>query len=74
MALRNYWIEVDIDGQKTRLAGGPRARDGKMEIRLYVRDHNASENAVKINCVPDGETLYIKTKIGGDEFTYQSIR
>ena len=28
MAMRNFWIDVDIDGRKTLLSGGPRTKDG----------------------------------------------
>ena len=26
--MRNFWIDVDIDGRKTRLSGGPKSKDG----------------------------------------------
>ena len=38
MAVRNWWIEADIDGRRTNLAGGPRNKDGGFELRIYQRD------------------------------------
>lgn len=59
MAVRNFWIEVEIDGRKTTLSGGPRAKDGSMSVTLYVREDGDSVRAVHINCEPLGEKNHI---------------
>jgi hypothetical protein len=38
MTLRNFWITAKIDGQKTKIAGGPRAKDGGFELTILMRD------------------------------------
>lgn len=53
MALRNFYVEVEIDGRKTDLAGGPQAKDGGMYITLYQRDNGSKLKAVTINCWAD---------------------
>ena len=50
MAIRNFWIEVEIDGRKTKLNGGPVNKDGKMKVKLYQRDEGTIHEAVTITC------------------------
>ena len=44
MALRNWWIECEIDGRKTKLTGGPRAKDGG--FKLTIRQRNKGQSVV----------------------------
>jgi len=37
MAVRNWWIEADVDGRKTPLSGGPRSKDGGFQLTIYQR-------------------------------------
>jgi len=53
--VRNFWIECEIDGKATVLAGGPKAKDKGMWIKLYVRDKGESVKAIDINCFVDSE-------------------
>ena len=50
MAVRNFWIEVEVDGRRTKLCGGPANKQGGMTIRLYQRDNGAITQPVTINC------------------------
>ena len=53
---RNFWIDVIIDGKTTTLSGGPRTKDGGMEITLKMRDQGDRKTILKINCYEnDGE-------------------
>ena len=36
--VRNFWIEVEVDGSKTAIATGPRRADGGFDIRIQMRD------------------------------------
>lgn len=38
MAVRNWWIEVEIDGRKTKLCGGPQSKDGGFTLKIHQRD------------------------------------
>ena len=55
--VRNFWVEVEIDGRKTKLCGGPRAKDGGMTIRLYQRDAGQIVRAFVISCEVRNEEL-----------------
>ena len=50
MAIRNFWVTANIDGRGTKLAGGPRSKDGGMDITLYQRDNGCIETALRIRC------------------------
>lgn len=36
--VRNFWIELDVDGRKARIATGPRRRDGGFECVIRMRE------------------------------------
>lgn len=48
MAIRNFWVEADIDGRSTTLAGGPRSRTGGFELTVKVRDAGAIKVAAEV--------------------------
>jgi len=48
MAVRNFWIEADIDGRTTTLTGGPRSKDGGFSLDIFIRDEGASTKAITI--------------------------
>lgn len=50
MNVRNFWIDVDIDGRKTLLSGGPRAKDGEMSASLYIRKDGEVYRCCTIEC------------------------
>ena len=49
MAVRNFWVEADIDGRQTMLSGGPRAKNGGMDVTIYQRDEGSIKTAVRIS-------------------------
>lgn len=68
--VRNFWIEVTIDGQTTVLSGGPKSKDGGMKIRLLQRYDGEITEAVNIDCRSTaGEMLTTSVNIEGQEET-----
>jgi hypothetical protein len=66
--MRNFWIDSNIDGRNTRLAGGPRAHSGEMTTDLCVRSDGRSIKAITIDCVPDeNNNLTVTAKFFNDE-------
>ena len=58
MAVRNFWIEANIDGRNTDLSGGPRNKEGGMNIHVYQRNDGSIEDAVTLSCYEkDGELV-----------------
>ena len=46
--MRNFWIEATIDGKQTKLASGPRAKDGGFMMKVYQRDEGQSVTACEV--------------------------
>ena len=50
-AVRNFWVAGEVDGRRTRIGGGPRARDGGVSLTLYQRDDGEVSVALKVHCL-----------------------
>ena len=50
MAVRNFYVDANIDGRQTMLGGGPRAKDGEMTVCIYQRVDGGISDPVKIVC------------------------
>lgn len=48
MAVRNFWIEAEIDGRKTELAGGPISKTGGFSLRVKMRNDGGIVSAVRL--------------------------
>ena len=66
MAVRNFLVEADIDGYKTIIKGGPRNKNGCMDVTLYQRDEGAIKIAVRIFCREYDGQLKTKVDVGGE--------
>lgn len=53
MAVRNFWIEADIDGKAVPLRGGPRAKDGGFYLTVKMRDQGRITLPVTVWGAPD---------------------
>jgi hypothetical protein len=75
MAMRNWWIEATIDGRKTKLAGGPQAKNGGFTLTVQQRSKGKSVEVMGVRGViePDGTLHLIQSgpESGGD---YRSQR
>jgi len=36
--VRNFWVNLEVDGRRTEIATGPRRRDGGFTLTVYQRD------------------------------------
>lgn len=61
--VRNFWITGEVDGRKSRISGGPRARDGGISLTLYQRCDGGVATALRVDCLacPDG-TLRVEVE------------
>lgn len=48
MATRNFWIEANVDGRSTTLAGGPRSKDGGFSMTVYIRERGGVKTALNV--------------------------
>lgn len=47
--VRNWWIEIEVDGRKHRVATGPRNKGGGFSIVIKQRDGGSIVKAAEIN-------------------------
>ena len=66
MAVRNFWIEADVDGYKTMLKGGPRSKEDGLSVKLFQRSEGNITTAVKIDCFVDSEGKLVTVIKNGD--------
>lgn len=62
MPIRNFYIDCKIDGRKSRLTGGPRAKDGGFELTIYQRSEGEKMVVLRVEgTVRDDEMLALNT-------------
>lgn len=62
--VRNFWIEANIDGQATKLVGGPAKKEGGFSLTVKQRDGGAVAHALTITgavCEDGTLRLYVET-------------
>jgi hypothetical protein len=66
MAVRNFYLEADVEGRKTKLRGGPARKDGSMTVTLTQRDEGSIKDTVEIICLTraDGTLMTTVHQIG----------
>jgi len=70
MALRNFWIEAQVDGRETPITGGPRSKDGGFEMAIFIRSNGESEEGLRIRGVveEDGTLVLLGWTVDGQDF------
>lgn len=76
MAVRNFYVEANIDGRETTLGGGPKSKTGEMSVRLYQRSEGEISEALMIDCEERDGVLTTKVydKDHNLLFTYETKR
>lgn len=49
--VRNFFVRGEVDGRRSLVCGGPRARDGGLTLTLYQRSSGEVETALKLYCI-----------------------
>lgn len=55
--MRNFWIKGQVDGRNSNITGGPRNKEGGMNVSLYQRVQGESVEVVEIESIADGIEL-----------------
>lgn len=66
---RNFWIEADVDGRQSALEGGPRGKDGGIDLTINIREGGGiSKKALRVIGRRTGEKgLVLEAYVTGDE-------
>ena len=46
--VRNFWVELEVDGQVTEYAAGPQAKDGGFSLTVKMRDQGEIITALDV--------------------------
>ena len=71
MAVRNFWLDGQVDGCETPIACGPQNADGGFDLTINVRDCGESRPALRIRGLvnpgdPDELVLTVYADNGGE--------
>jgi hypothetical protein len=47
--VRNFWVELDVDGKAGRVATGPMRKGGGFQLVIRQRDHGKSMVALRLD-------------------------
>lgn len=53
--VRNFWLELNVDGATKRIETGPRAKDGGFELTILMRDKGSIVRALDVRGYVDRE-------------------
>jgi len=46
--LRNFWLSAHVDGRKTSIGSGPRAKDGGFTLQISMRENGERIAPIRI--------------------------
>ncbi len=46
--VRNFWVELEVDGKKTKVKTGPRSSSGGIYLQIYMRNKGHVEKVLEI--------------------------
>lgn len=65
--MRNFWLVGNVDGRRTALTGGPRSREGGLDLHLYQMINGESVKAIEVYGYPIGNgRLRVEVWAGGE--------
>jgi hypothetical protein len=61
--VRNFWLKGIMDGRRSPIRGGPRARDGGLTLTLYQRSGGEVRAALSLHCLAHSDgTLVVEVE------------
>lgn len=65
--VRNFFVELQVDGRRSRVSTGPIRKDGGFQATIYIRDKGYVSKALSIEGFARGEKLTLLVQPAGDE-------
>jgi len=53
--VRNFWIDLDVDGRDSRVGTGPRGKSGGFFANIYIRNQGRVERAFCVSGSPGSD-------------------
>ena len=64
--VRNFWVEMDVDGKRTQVATGPRRADGGFRLNIWMRDKGHVRKALTIGGWTEKDDEVLKLAVYDD--------
>ena len=71
--VRNFWIEIKVDGKTAKIATGPPAKDGGFSLRIKQRSNGAIMNVLTVEGFAIDGDLQIRVTKGADVYTSEEF-
>lgn len=75
--VRNFWIELSVDGKQERVETGPRSKDGGFSLTILQRDRGSIVMAMRVGgrVTSDGRlVLEAEMPQGSGPLVYETVR
>ena len=63
--VRNFWVDVDVDGKQNRIGTGPRSKDGGMDVEFKIREAGTVTDSIDVLCRAHGDKLTLTVQHNG---------
>lgn len=71
MAIRNFWIDLEVDDRATSVEAGPRAKDGGFRLNILMRDSGAKRKVLYVEGVAHEDGTLTLIAQDGKETVFQ---
>lgn len=73
--MRNFFVKASVEGYQTALGGGPRRKDGGMDVTIFQQNDGNIETAVRILSRANGNKLITTVYVNDEEVArHETVR
>lgn len=72
--VRNFWLEINVDGRKSRVTTGPRNRTGGFDCTIYMRCDGEVTRALELRGRESGGVLTLTVEDPGTVLSIKRTR
>jgi len=63
--VRNFWLELQVDGRKSEVKTGPRRKDGGFSQKVFIREKGLIQCVGELSGIVDGGLLWVRWSPSG---------
>lgn len=74
--VRNFWVDLEVDGRKSSIGAGPVSKTGGFFMRIKIRNKGGIDTAMEIRglAYEDGKISLVASEIMDPKKTPRAIR
>jgi len=66
--VRNFWVEAEVEGRKSKIAFGPQGKEDGFRLTVYIRNKGEVEEVAHVEGASiEGRTLMLWVDCAGEE-------